>query len=319
MPKIQPKALFVGLCTLDVIQLVDRVPHDNEKRVAHCQTVAAGGPATNAAVAFAALGGAPTLVTGVGSHPLAGGIRADLTDNKVQLVDVATYREIAPSVSSIMVTAETGERAVVSTNAVADRLSPPTNLNDLLEGCHAVQVDGHHPKLAVAALVRAKTQGDKITIMDGGSWKPDTDRLLPLLDVVVCSADFCPPGMTARHPALIAEYLRDYGVPWIAITQGEAPVLWWGPDNGAGQVAVPQVRVVDTLGAGDVFHGAVTFSLAALVSEAPNDPPFSLKYDDFVLALTHAAATAGLACSSFGTRSWLVDAALDLSFAPAIE
>lgn len=43
----RPEGLFVGLCTLDVIQLVDHVPAPDEKLTAREQTVAAGGPAAN--------------------------------------------------------------------------------------------------------------------------------------------------------------------------------------------------------------------------------------------------------------------------------
>lgn len=55
----RPDGLFVGLCTLDVIQLVDHVPAPDEKLTAREQTVAAGGPAANAAVTFAYLGAQP--------------------------------------------------------------------------------------------------------------------------------------------------------------------------------------------------------------------------------------------------------------------
>jgi sugar/nucleoside kinase (ribokinase family) len=153
-------------------------------------------------------------------------------------------------------------------------------------------VDGHHQELCRAALSAARLFG-KTTILDGGSWKPGTEDLLPDVDVALCSADFHAPG--AATPAETLAFLQAKGVTWAAITQGPDPVLWSGP-HGQGQVVVPQARVVDTLGAGDVFHGACAFAIAVVdvLDEAA-----------FVDALQKAAAVAATSCGSFGTRSWM--------------
>ena len=52
-----PSAAFVGLTTLDLIYSVETYPAENKKIVARRQGMYAGGPATNAAAAFASLGG----------------------------------------------------------------------------------------------------------------------------------------------------------------------------------------------------------------------------------------------------------------------
>lgn len=270
-----PHAVFAGLCTLDVIQSVARVPGANEKVTALRQTVAAGGPATNAAVTFAHLGGTATLLTGIGRHPLAAGVRADLASCRVEVRDLTPEHDGPPSVSSILVTAATGARAVASTNAAGAHLVPPDDFD--FAGVSALQVDGHHPALAEAALTEARRRGI-VTIMDAGSWKDGTERLLPLVDVVAASADFP---------------LRRYDVPWLVVTAGAGPVRWWGPGGASGEVPVPAVSVVDTLGAGDVFHGALTFALAGRgLAALPS-------------ALASAARTASRACAHFGTRTWM--------------
>ncbi|MEU4221409.1 PfkB family carbohydrate kinase, partial [Actinoplanes sp. NPDC026623] len=77
----------VGLATVDLVQRVERMPGVDEKAEALAADVAAGGPATNAAVTAAALGATVTLVTAVGAHPLGGLIRADLAARSVTLLD----------------------------------------------------------------------------------------------------------------------------------------------------------------------------------------------------------------------------------------
>ncbi|MFK0154428.1 PfkB family carbohydrate kinase [Streptomyces sp. NPDC090493] len=288
----RPAGLFVGLCTLDVIQLVDHVPDPDEKLTVRGQVVAAGGPATGAAVAFAHLGGRPRLLTGLGSHPLALGVRADLDALGVRLTDLAADRVQPPAVSSILVTESTGERAVASANATGHRLRAPAGLAELLESCDIAEFDGHHMDLAVEVAHAARAAG-RPTLLDGGSWKDGTERLLASTDVAVCSADFHPPG--AVTPAETLEFLRDHGVTWAAVTAGGAPIVWAGP-GGGGLVGVPETRVVDTLGAGDVLHGVLAHHLSG---------PGPVDGSAFAEALARAAAVASRACASFGTRAWL--------------
>ncbi|MBT1093180.1 PfkB family carbohydrate kinase [Streptomyces sp. Tu102] len=289
----RPEGLFVGLCTLDVIQLVDHVPGPDEKLTAREQTVAAGGPAANASVTFAHLGGTARLLTAIGSHPLALAVTADLDRAGVTVSDLAAHTIDPPAVSSIMVTASTGQRAVASTNATAHRLAPPDDLDALVAACDIVQFDGHHMELATATARAARAAG-RVTVLDAGSWKPGTPDLLPWIDVAVCSADFHPPGTSSPTDTL--RFLRRQGVRWTAVTQGGQPIEWAGPDGG-GTVEVPTVPVADTLGAGDILHGALTHHLA---SER------KLSAEGFVRSLRAAALVASRACASFGTRAWML-------------
>lgn len=287
----RPTGLFVGLCTLDVIQLVDHAPGSNEKLTARDQVVAAGGPATNAAVAFGHLGGAATLLTAIGAHALGVGVAADLKALGVTVHDLAAHSAEPPAVSSVLVTASSGERAVASTNATAHQLAPPDDLDALVAASDIVEFDGHHRELAVAAARCARALGRK-TLLDGGSWKPGTEDLLPFIDVAVCSADFRPPGTST--PADTLRFLREHGVAWSAVSGGADPIVWAGPD-GEGTVDVPAVEVADTVGAGDVLHGALAYYLAGS----------RLTSEGFTRALSGAAVVASRASASFGTRAWL--------------
>ncbi|MEU6578483.1 PfkB family carbohydrate kinase [Streptomyces sp. NPDC046805] len=287
-----PEGLFVGLCTLDVIQLVDHVPGSDEKMTAHDQALAAGGPAANAAAVFSALGGWARLLTGIGCHPLAQGAKADLQSLGVSVTDLAAELTEPPAVSSILVTAANGRRAVASTNTGRHHLAPPDDLDALVAAGDIVQFDGHHMELAIATAETARTLG-RPTLLDGGSWKSGTERLLSAIDVALCSADFHPPG--TRTTADTLEYLHDHGVTWAAVSRGEHPIAWSGP-GGKGAVDVPPTRVVDTLGAGDALHGAFAYHWA----RGKRD-----NVDRFVTALAHAAEVASRSCTAFGTRSWL--------------
>lgn len=314
----RPVGLFVGLAVLDVIQLVEAPPGPDEKIVALDQAVAAGGPAANAAAAFAALGGRALLAAPVGAGPLAELIRADLTAHGVELIDCAaapTTRGAAaagPSVSSCTISAATGERSVVSTNA---RARPdPAPLNALSDAVAAgalapdvVLIDGHNPPLARAGLDLAERVG-ALRLMDAGSWKDDAADLPGRCDVVAPSARFHPPGPAGalREPADVAAWLRGRGAGAVVLTRGSAPVLWWCGER-SGSAAPPVVEAVDTLGAGDVFHGALALALARALPGPRSGGGGEARIVPAALADAVASACAVAAASTehFGTRAWI--------------
>jgi sugar/nucleoside kinase (ribokinase family) len=206
--------------------------------------------------------------------------------------DAAPAGEHAPAISSVYVEERTGDRSVVSVNGAATAPVPPPGLG--LDGARVVLVDGHHPELALAAVRLARRHGVPV-VLDGGSWKPVLEALLPLVDVAICSADFRAPGAATSDAA--AADLRARGVPAVAVTRGGEPVRWWSGTE-AGEVAVPRVRAVDTLGAGDTFHGAFCYALAAAPRRA------------LAAQLRFAAEVAAVRCGVAGLRAWLAEPAV---------
>ena len=279
-----PTALFVGLTTLDLVHIVDEAPAPNQKVTAARQDLAAGGPAANAAVTFAALGGEAVLLTALGRHPLAQFAGAELVSRRVAIIDATPSASDVPAVSLVRVVGRTGERSVSSVNAVGVEAPPPDDLDRLVARADVVLVDGHHAQLAYAAAVSARAAAVPV-LLDGGSWKPGLERLLPLVDVAICSADFAAPGGLSTVDSLIA-----YGVTSVAVTHGSDPV-GWATRGEAGTLAVPQVPARDTSGAGDAFHGAAAFGLAG--------------GSDWQSTLDFAARVAAVRVQYPGPREWL--------------
>jgi len=322
---VRTPGLFVGLSTLDIVYRVAAPPGPDEKVQATGQELAAGGPVANAAVTFAALGGAPTLVTPLGRHVLARHAAAELVSRGVTVLNAAPDRVEPPALSSAYVVEATGERSVVSVNAAGADPDAPAGLAATAAGAPIVLLDGQHPRLALAAATAARSAG-RVVVLDGGSWKPALPDLLPLLDVAACSAAFRVPGTGSVQESVAA--LRDgYGVPAVAVTAGPAPVRWWYA-GAAGEVPVPTVTARDTLGAGDAFHGALAWALAAAAGDEGTAPGSARSSPDravaglpgadaprgrlpdavgFAAALEFAARVAALRCQTPGPRAWLND------------
>ena len=287
-----PVGVFVGLATLDVIHRIAKPPAVNQKITSSAQFVAAGGPAANAAVTFAGLGGEAILVTALGDDPVAGLIRADLAAYGVHVVDAATGTTRAVPVSAVSVVESTGDRSVVSLDAVNSDATPPDQLGGLVAEADVVLVDGHHPVIALAAAEHAAKLGATL-VVDAGRWKPVMSDIVQHATDMVCSNDFRVPG--TNTPECTAAALIDGGVGTVVITHGGDPVEWWSAGE-FGFVPVEPVVAVDTLGAGDAFHGAYAYY--------SGESRISARID-------RSARVAALRCSIVGPRAWLSALPLD--------
>ena len=328
-------ALFAGLTTLDVLHRLDHVPDPLLKVTSTDFTMAAGGPATNAAVTYAALSAAshalpgsgdeagttsctvvpsaeaPTLLTALGEGPVSAFLAADLAAVGVRVVDAtapaSSPASREPAVSSII--EHPSGRMVASTNARLDADAERVAA-ELPERVGAVLIDGHNPALAHVALTLGvpDIDGDDPfaplearpphpRILDGGSWKDWLTPLLGFVDIAVVSEDFAPPLMARPDGAQVAEFLRGFGITRTVRTRGNRSVQYWW-DGATGEVPVEAVPEASTLGAGDAFHGAFTW---AIERGGDADPERLIRF---------ASAVAAVSVSSFGTRQWLTSPTL---------
>ncbi|WP_459549920.1 PfkB family carbohydrate kinase [Nocardia sp. X0981] len=280
--------LFVGLSTVDIAYRVGSYPAEDTKTQATDQWLGAGGPAANAAVAFTALGGSSTLVTVVGRHQLTDLIRSDLTGHGVEVVDALPDSEHRPPVSSIVVSDSAATRTIVSLDGsrISVRSDPATTA--LLAGVDVLLADGHHPALAEGLCAAARERGIPI-VLDAGRWRDAHTRILPLVDIAICSSSFVPPGIRPGDTAAVLDFLRSAGIADVAVTGGDKPIIG-RTGSRSFDIAVSAVPAVDTLGAGDVLHGAFCYYLSA--------------GHDFPGALARASEVATLSCRYFGTREW---------------
>ncbi len=282
------RGLFVGLTTIDIHYLVDTFPTTNAKMVAGDFAMTVGGPATNGAITFAHLGGNSHLLSAIGQHPFTPFIEGELHQYHVVCTDLSPTATQLPTVSSI-VTTHGGHRAILNT-----RSSPTSNIGNATwiayhEDYDVVLVDGFNMDTCCTVALQAHECGIPV-VLDGGSWKEGMERLLPFVDSAICSEQFRSPD--GEDEETVLAYLARQGVSYRAITRGERPIIYSTPE-GTGEIAIEPVQVVDTLGAGDILHGAFCFYYAADSS--------------FVPALLQASRVAALSCQTFGTRSWMKD------------
>ncbi len=144
--------------------------------------------------------------------------------------------------------------------------------------------------LCIAA-AKAAREHDVSVVLDSGSWKPGMAKLLRFVDTAICSQDFRPPGCRSEDQAF--EYLVSHKIRRVAITRGERSIRYQ-EDGTTGEIRIAnpsRLRAVDTLGAGDIFHGAYCY--------------YAAQGRSFRDALKAAAQVATFSCRYRGTRQWM--------------
>jgi sugar/nucleoside kinase (ribokinase family) len=297
---ITPRVLFVGRSTLDAFYRLERLPAEDTKVYAQYFQAAPGGPALNAALTHARLGGKSMLISAVGGGPWAAQVRANLDRQAIALLDLAAATDYETPLATILITAPSSSRTIVNPPLSIVRLPPltaswqasvPGNWGPVPP---VILTDGFHLEETLPLLAACKAAGAAICL-DGGSWKPGTAELAPLLTAAICSERFTIPGQEST-PASLFAWFAAKGVPCMAQTRGAKPILA-RQGNRRFEVKIAQIDAIDTLGAGDVLHGAFCHF-------------FALK-PDFESALRRSAEIASLSCRNYGIQAGLKESKSD--------
>ena len=277
------KGLFIGICTVDIQLYLNEYPASNTKNKVFSTRIDTGGPATNAANTFSLLGGKASLVTMIGRNEFRRFMLNKLSENNIKVIDMIDDINSPPDLSVIISSLKNGERTVLASHLSEENLR---TIEKIPKGFDICLVDGFLADIAERVGSVAEQSGI-IMVLDGGSWKPRMEKYLKYIDYAVCSSDFYPPGCKTIDE--IISFMREEGIKNIAITRGEKSIIT--VENGSKiEIPVNQVNAVDTLGAGDVFHGAFCYYL--------------LSEDNFVSALKQASNVATESCKYYGTKEW---------------
>lgn len=130
------------------------------------------------------------------------------------------------------------------------------------EGCRVVHIDGHQPETALYYVKQAREKGI-LTSLDGGTVRVNTDEILKYIDVAAVSERFC--QVLGKSTEETIKYLLDKGAKVAAVTLGEQGVYYASKETDFKIENIPALpvdkeKVVDSTGAGDIFHGAYVYS-----------------------------------------------------------
>jgi sulfofructose kinase len=260
------KILGLGGVTTDQIGVVDHIPSSDEVIRLQEYRLQQGGMVATALVAAARLGAETEFLGAVGDDQNG---RFALECFAAEGVGTAGVRVVPGSIrafSFILVEKSSGKRTIVHEPGVQRnrRLDdPPGDLSALLSGVGYLHLDGFWMDTAVALAENAKEAGIPITLDIGPNQRdPKIETLLSLADYVIPSLAFSRRYTRREDGQSAAQALLKHGAKAVIQTLGEQGAF---VATGEGQsFAVPAfpVRVVDTTGAGDSFHGGFLFALS---------------------------------------------------------
>jgi sugar/nucleoside kinase (ribokinase family) len=150
-----------------------------------------------------------------------------------------------------MIEGDEGSRTVIS----APHLTPTSVLVNIesLHDASFILWDGHYQN--VFGAVSKKLTKRLPIVFDSGRWKPGLHEWLDRFDTAIVSSAFTFPN---SHASNAIDDLAKSGIRLCAQTHGPGPINWLLGER-TGRIVPPTAKAVDSLGAGDVFHGAYCY------------------------------------------------------------
>ena len=276
----------VGITVQDRLYYVERLPEGGGKYVATDYREIGGGPAATAAVAAARLGAEVDFIGRLGDDATGQALLTELAGYGVNTRYCRRYPQARSSQSAVLVDA-LGERMIIN-HPSPDLPEEACWLSDIDFSLYdIVLADVRWHQGALAAFTLARRAG-VTTLLDADVTPQDIRPLVALAD----HAAFSEPGLLRMTGETDIERglrsAKNDKNGQIYVTQGKNGCFWLQNDQLKHQSGF-KVDVVDTTGAGDVFHGA----LAVALGSQPN----------IAQAVRYANAVAALKCTRPGGRA----------------
>lgn len=282
----RPRMVALGaICTTAIFQ-VERIESAPAKVMASQRCTVVDGMAVSAACAFQKLGGQAQVWARVGEDAEAQAMRQALALEGVDTSGLHTVPGARSSHAAVIVDAQ-GQRLVVPFHDPQVDASPDWLPLHELAQADLLHCDVRWPEGALAALHAARQRGVR-TMVDGDvAPQAVLQSLMPLADYAVFS-DAGLRAYTGLHdvPEALLQVAQKHSLH-VGASCGEDG-YYWVEDGGIQHAPALAVQAVDTLAAGDVFHGAL--ALAILEGQA------------MAQAARFACAAASLKCTQFGGR-----------------
>lgn len=288
----------IGASLYDTLMVVPKFPGEDTKMMASRTMGQGGGPCATALAAASRLG-AKTAYIGVMGDDAAGDfMKKDLEKYGVDTGYVQVKKGYLSYMSFILLNEETGSRTCIWSKGDL----PVTELREkdleAIRSARVLHLDGNHLEAALMGAAWAKRFGVRVSMDAGGNY-PGVEKLLPYVDYLIPSEEFACrfTGETDAQKAARRLYL-EFSPEVLIITQGSRGGFLY--DGQVHRYPVFHVPVMDSNGAGDVFHGA-------FISSYIN----GMRAEE---AARFASAVSALKCGSLGGRRSVPDRQTALRF-----
>lgn len=250
----------VGLSAVDYLGIVDEYPPPADKKVLMKQfTRQGGGPAATALVALSRLGAKTAFVGKMGDDESGNLMKSQLEAEKVDVSQVVTEAGASSQPAFIVVDQATGSRTIFWSESDVSPLRASEMDREFITSARILHLDALQMEASLTAARWAKEAGMTV-VLDGDTMRPGIDELVRLTDVLIASQNFAAQFTGMADPKEAMQKMRSLGPEIAGITLGaDGCILSW--KDTILRKPTYSVEVVDTTGAGDVFHGAFIYGL----------------------------------------------------------
>ena len=282
-----PRILCTGIIVLDEVFRVEEFPQPDGKVQATGFFTVNGGCAANAAVAIARLGGRAALAGPLGGPPgeddNGDRVLAALAREHVDCTFCQRVSGLPTALSAIFMNAR-GDRTIVTYRDQRIAATMPRDADAIAAAADLVMADNRYPAF-VTPICAAARRRDIPVVIDGDRPTAEDDPLFKLATHLIFSSE-CLRATTGADDLAdgLARMGRRTGA-FLAVSNGPDDILFIAGGKLC-RLPVFAVDAVDTLGAGDAFHGGFALALAEGKGE--------------VEAMRFGAAVAGIKCSRIG-------------------
>jgi sugar/nucleoside kinase (ribokinase family) len=275
-----------GICTVDFLGLVSKYPEAGQKVKMKTFSKQGGGLTGTALAAAARLGAKAAYIGKFGRDEYSEFLLDEFKQEGVDVGHVIIEEGAQPPVSFIHVDKATGERRITWYYKNIDL--KPTELNHTwIQNSRILFLDHFYTEAGLAAVHWIKESGGCV-VVDAERLEPRFEEILHLCDYIIASSEFAAEQTASSDPEKGAQLLQEKYGGVVVVTAGEKGAYCKTQQSKLYQSAFP-VQVVDTTGAGDVFHGAF---MVGLLEDWPLQK-----------ILEFSAAVASLKCRGLGGRA----------------
>jgi sugar/nucleoside kinase (ribokinase family) len=280
-----PRILCIGIPVRDLTFRIAQLPaHGSKEHASHFEEIC-GGNALNAAVGIVRLGGRAALTGPIGdaaesSHRY---LLEQLASERIAHDNLVHMQGLVTPVSTVMVD-PSGERTIVTFRDPALWQVRLPDADRLLRDCDAILIESRCADFATKLCAEARRRGIAV-VVDVDHAMPLSEGLLTASSHLIFSSEALQATVGIADDVEALKRIALLTSSFVAATKGPQGTTWLDRDGPRHTPAFP-VQTVDTLGAGDIFHGA--FALA--ITERRELPD----------ALRFASAAAALKCTRFG-------------------
>jgi sulfofructose kinase len=284
--KMPPRILCIGMPVRDLTFRVPGLPARGSKENATHFDEICGGNALNGAIGIARLGGRASICGPMGDarETTSRYIFEKMAEEGIEMRHIVHMPGLVTPISNIMID-PSGERTIVTFRDPELWKVHLPDANTLLEDCDAILTESRCAAFCTGLCAEATRRGIPVIV--------DVDRAMSLREgLLTASSHLVFSSEPLQETAGIADdgealkKIAKLTPSFLAGTRGAQGTIWLDRHHSLQQTPAFPVHTVDTLGAGDVFHGA--FALAITEDQ------------DLRSALRFASAAAALKCTRFG-------------------